>query len=78
MFRSTSTLADLYRLNPNLNPSPNLKPNPNLNPNRLKKTKVSLQLFLIVNFDRVNGPENMCVWKGRRFKNILKLDRDLR
>ena len=30
------------------------------------------------NFGRVNGPINMRVWKGRRFENILKLDRDLR
>ena len=42
----------------------------------LKKTqKLS---FLRANFDRVNGPIDMRVWKGRRFENILKLDRDLR
>jgi hypothetical protein len=46
--------------------------------NQIKKTKLSLQLFLIANFDRVNGPIDMRVWKGRRFENILKLDRDLR
>ena len=40
--------------------------------------KLSLQLFLMANFDRVNGPIDMRVWKGRRFENILKLDRDLR
>jgi hypothetical protein len=42
------------------------------------KTKLSLQLFLMANFDRVNGPIDMRVWKERRFENILKLDRDLR
>jgi hypothetical protein len=26
----------------------------------------------------VNGSIDMRVWKGRRFENILKLDRDLR
>jgi hypothetical protein len=30
------------------------------------------------NFDRVNWPIDMRVWKGRRFEIILKLDRDLR
>ena len=39
--------------------------------NRLKKTKLSLQLFLMANFDRVNGPIDMTVWKERRFENIL-------
>ena len=45
-----------------------------------KKTKLSLQLFLMANFDRVNGPIDTCmrVWKGRQFENILKLDQDLR
>ena len=43
----------------------------------IKKTKLSLQLFLIANFDRVNRPIDMRVWKERRFENILKLDRDL-
>ena len=46
--------------------------------NQIKKTKLLLQLFLMANFDRVNGPIDMRVWKGRRFENILKLDRDLR
>ena len=32
---------------------------------RLKKTKLSLQLFLMANFDRVNGPIDMRLWKGR-------------
>ena len=41
------------------------------------ETKLSLQLFLMANFDRVNGPIDMRVWKGHRFENILKLDRDL-
>jgi hypothetical protein len=27
---------------------------------------------------KVRGPIDMRVWKGRRFENILKLDRDLR
>ena len=38
----------------------------------LKKKKLSLQLFLMANFNRVNGPIDMTVWKGRRFENILK------
>jgi hypothetical protein len=38
----------------------------------------SLQLFLMANFDHVNGPIDMRVWKGRRFENILKLDCDMR
>jgi hypothetical protein len=46
--------------------------------NQIKKTKLSLQLFLMANFDHVNGPIDMRVWKGRRFEIILKLDRDLR
>jgi hypothetical protein len=37
--------------------------------------KLSIQLFLMANFDRVKICE---FWKGRRFENILKLDRDLR
>ena len=45
---------------------------------QFKKIKLSLQLFLMANFDRVNGPIDMRVWKGCRFENILKLDRDLR
>jgi hypothetical protein len=45
---------------------------------QIKKTKLSLQLFFMANFDRVNGPIDMRVWKGRRFENILKPDRDLR
>ena len=45
---------------------------------QIKKTKLSLQLFLMANFDHVNGPIDMRVWKGRLFENILKLDRDLR
>jgi hypothetical protein len=43
-----------------------------------RKTKLSLQLFLMANFDRVTGTIDMRAWKGRRFENILKLDRDLR
>jgi len=45
---------------------------------QIKKTKLSLQLFLMPNFDRVNGPMDMRVWKGRLFENILQLNRDLR
>jgi hypothetical protein len=45
--------------------------------NRLKK-KLSLQLFLMARFDRVNGHIDIRVWKERRFENILKLNRDLR
>ena len=44
---------------------------------QIKKTKLSLQLFLMANLYRVNGPIDMRVWKGRRFENILKLDVDL-
>jgi hypothetical protein len=44
---------------------------------KTRKTKLSLQLFLMPSFDRVNGPMDMRVWKGRRFENILKLDHDL-
>ena len=32
----------------------------------------------MANFDRVNRPMDMRVWKGCRFENILKLHRDLR
>ena len=32
----------------------------------------------MANFDPVNGPIDMRVWKRRQFGNILKLDRDLR
>ena len=45
---------------------------------KTRKTKLSLQLFFMANFDRVNRPIDMRVWKRRRFENILKLDRDLR
>ena len=44
---------------------------------QIKKTKLSLQLFFMANFHGVNGPIDMRVWKGRRYENILKLDRDL-
>ena len=46
--------------------------------NQIEKTKLSLQLFLMANFDRVNGPIYMRVWKGRLFENFLKFDGDLR
>jgi hypothetical protein len=29
------------------------------------KKQLSLQLYLMANFDRVNGPIDMRVWKGR-------------
>jgi hypothetical protein len=45
---------------------------------QIKKTKLSLQLFFMANFDRVNGPIDMRVWQGRRFENILQPDRDFR
>ena len=45
---------------------------------QIKKTKLSLQLFLMANFERVNEPIDISVWKGRRFEDILKLDCDLR
>ena len=45
---------------------------------KTRKTKLSLQLFLMANFDRVTGTIDMRAWKGRRFENILNLDRDLR
>jgi hypothetical protein len=40
--------------------------------------KLSLQLFLMANFDLINGTIDMRAWKGRRFENIVKLDHDLR
>jgi hypothetical protein len=39
---------------------------------QITKTKLSLQLFFMANFDRVNGPIDMRVWKGGRCENILK------
>ena len=50
----------------------------NNNKKQIEKTKLSLQLFLMANLYRVNGPIDMRVWKGHRFENILKLDRDMR
>jgi hypothetical protein len=44
---------------------------------KTRTTKLSLQLFLMANFDRVNGPIDMRIWKGRRIENILKLDRTI-
>ena len=35
---------------------------------QIKKIKLSLQLFFMANFHRVNGPIDMRVWKGRRFE----------
>ena len=51
---------------------------PQKNKKQIKKTKLSLQLFVMANFDRVNKPIDMRVWQGRRFENILNVDRDLR
>jgi len=45
----------------------------NNNKKQIKKSKLSLQLILMANLYRVNGPIDMRVWKGRRFENILKL-----
>ena len=45
--------------------------------NRLKN-KTVLTINFDGKFDRVNGPIDMRVWKGCRFENIQKLDRDLR
>ena len=45
---------------------------------RLKKQNCPYNIICYGKFDRVNGLIDMRVWKGRRFENILKLDRDLR
>jgi hypothetical protein len=45
---------------------------------KTRRTKLSLQLFFMENFDRVNGPIYMRGWKGRRFESILKSNRYLR
>ena len=42
------------------------------------KNKTVVTIIFDGNFDRVNGPIDMRVWKGHRFEYILKLDRDLR
>ena len=55
-----TTISDLYLIKKNTQKK------------QIKKTKLSLQLFLMANFDRVNRPIDMRVWKGRRFENILK------
>ena len=44
----------------------------------IKKTKMSLQLFLIANLYLVNGPIDMSVWKGCRFEIMTLVDTDLR
>ena len=44
---------------------------------RFKKQNYRYNYFFMANFHRVNGPIDMRVWKGRRYENILKLDRDL-
>jgi len=38
-----------------------LKKHTNTHKNQIKKTKLSLQLFLMANFDHVNGPIDMSV-----------------
>jgi hypothetical protein len=43
-----------------------------------KNTVVTLQLFLMANFDHVYGAIDMRVGRGCRFENILKLNSDLR
>jgi hypothetical protein len=45
---------------------------------QINKNKTVLTIIFDGKFDRVNGPIDMRVWKGRRFENILKLDSDLR
>ena len=47
------------------------------NKKQIKNSKLSLQLFLMANFDRVNGIRYESLEKTR-FENIIKLDRDLR
>jgi hypothetical protein len=44
------------------------------NEKNILKKQLSLQLFLMANFDRVEGPIDMRVWKGRLFENILKFE----
>ena len=39
-----------------------------------KKTKLSLQLFLMANGSMTIRATDMRVWKGRQFENIQKLD----
>ena len=34
---------------------------------QIKKIKLSLQLFFMANFHRVNGPIDMRFWKGCRY-----------
>ena len=48
------------------------------NKKKIKKNKSVVTIIFDGNFDRVNWPIDMRVWKGRRFEIILKLDRDLR
>jgi hypothetical protein len=38
-----------------------------------RTVNVTLQLFLMANFYRVNGPIGMRLWKGRLFENNRKL-----
>ena len=45
---------------------------------QIKKTKLSLQLFLMTNLYRVNGPIDMRVWKGCQFEIMMLVDADLR
>ena len=41
---------------------------------QIKKTKLSLQLFLMANFDRVNGPIDMRVWKDADLRSGRRLE----
>ena len=43
------------------------------------QNKTVITIIFYGKLDRTNGPiVDMRVWKGCRFENILKLDRDLR
>ena len=48
------------------------------NKKQIKKTKLSLQLFLMTNLYRVNGPIDMRVWKGHQFEIMTLVDAVLR
>jgi hypothetical protein len=43
------------------------------NEKNILKKQLSLQLFLMANFDRVEGPIDMRVWKGRQTYGINTL-----
>ena len=58
------------------------KKKPNNFKKQIKKNMQNKTVITIIfdgKLDRTNGPiVDMRVWKGHRFENILKLDRDLR